>query len=421
MRPSVKALAVAVILVGACTQDVVLFDTTAPPPGGGGGGVARVSLTLTLVVEAADSSVANALGWPGGWVPGADVSVRRTTAPVATFSATTDTLGTVRFDSLLTGNYEISALRALTVAEASQLTPPDGDVDALAAGGALTLGDSGAVRTVGAFASRRGSLVISEHWFPSRVSTTGDFYPYAGYLEVYNNSDTTILLDGKLVGTTEVQSHDTPNFPCSRYETWSNDSVGIWAQFIYQFPGSGGDYPLGPGQSVLVLATDAIDHRTVGPEAEDLSAASFEFEEGPDNPSVPNLVNVGTRTSFAGNGVVFYGSEFPFVADRVRVDTLLLELLPDRVYPHRRIPAAAVLDVAAFTSVGAPYPVCPHLVHRRFLRQSATLVTGTDTRPESFQRVVFRRLPSGRPILLRTLVTGRDFVRVAPRTPGHIP
>jgi hypothetical protein len=381
----------------------------------------RVTLTLTIVVDPADSSVARALGWAGGRVPGADVAVRRTTAPVATFSDTTDTLGVVRFDSLLTGAYEISALRALTVAEASQLSTSDRDVDALAAGGGLTVTDGGAARTVGAFASRRGSLVVSEHWFPSRVSTTGDFYPYAGYLEVYNNADTTILLDGKLVGVTVVQSNDYPNFPCSRYEAWSNDSLGIWAQFIYQFPGNGGDYPLSPGQSVLVLATDAIDHRIVGPEAEDLSGASFEFEEGPDNPSVPNLVNVGTRTSPFGNGVVFYGSEFPFIADRVDVDTLPLELLPDRTYPHRRIPAAAVLDVVAFTWSGHPYPVCPHLVHRRFLRQSAPLVPGTDTRPESFQRVVFRTLPSGRKVLLRTLVAGRDFIRVAPRTPGHIP
>ena len=69
-------------------------------------------------------------GWPGGRVPGAEVAIRRTAAPVATLSASTDSLGLVRFDSLLTGNYEISALRALTVAEVARLAPEDADVDA---------------------------------------------------------------------------------------------------------------------------------------------------------------------------------------------------------------------------------------------------------------------------------------------------
>ena len=417
---TVRALGAAVILGGACTQDVVLFDTTAPPPGGGGGGVSRVSLTLTLVVDAADSSVANAVGWAGGLVPGADVTVRRVTAPVATFSAATDSLGVVRFDSLLTGSYEISALRALTLPEISKLAPTDRDVDAVAAGGGLTLGDSGAVRTVGAFASRRGSVVISEFWSPSRVSTTGDFYPYAGYLELYNNSDSTIYLDGMLVGQAVVAGIETMISTCAEYEPWSLDTLGIWAQYIYQFPGAGTEYPLPPGQA-LVLATDAIDHRVVGSEAEDLSNASFEFETGPDNPFVPNLTNVGTRTHPWGNGVVFYGSPaVPFIAARVDPDTLPQYLMPFYSLPHKRIPAAAVLDVAGFYLTFTSVP-CSHYVHPRFLRQAAELLPRGDVDVPSTQRSVFRVLPGGRRVLLRTLVMSRDFAIREPRTPGSIP
>jgi hypothetical protein len=403
----------------ACTQDVVLFDT-APPPGGGGG-VSRVSLSLTFVVEAADSSVAAALGWAGGRVPDADVTVRRTSTPVATFSATTDTLGTVRFDSLLTGNYEISTLRLLSVGEASRLAPQDADVDAVAAGGALSLGDSGAVRTVGVYASRRGSLVVSELWAPSRVSTTGDFYPYATYLELYNNADTTVFLDGMLVGQATVGTIETMVSTCAEYEPWNLDSLGIWAQFIYQFPGTGADYPLVPGQSVSVLATDAIDHRTVGPEAEDLSGASFEFEEGPDNPSVPNLVNVGTRTSPFGNGVVYYANTvIAFVAAAVNPDSLPLYLMPHYTLPHKRIPAAAVLDVAGFFRSFTSVP-CPAYVHPRFLRQAAEILPRTETWVPSIQRRVLRTLSGGRRVLLRTLVMSRDFAVTTPRTPGSLP
>jgi hypothetical protein len=354
-------------------------------------------------------------------VPGADVTVRRATAPVVTFSAATDSLGVVRFDSLLTGSYEISALRALTVPEMSQLAPADRDVDAVAAGGGLTLGDSGAVRTVGAFASRRGSVVISEFWSPSRVSTTGDFYPYAGYLELYNNSDSTIYLDGMLVGQATVGTIETMVSTCADYEPWNLDSLGIWAQFIYQFPGDGAEYPLPAGQTAIVLATDAIDHRVAGPEAEDLSNASFEFETGPDNPFVPDLTNVGTRTHPWGNGVVFYGSPaVPFIAARVDPDTLPQHLMPFYSLPHKRIPAAAVLDVAGFYLTLTSVP-CPYYVHPRFLRQAAELLPRGDVDVPSTQRRVFRVLPGGRRVLLRTLVMSRDFAITAPRTPGSIP
>ena len=424
MRPAVSALAAAVILMGSCTQDVVLFDTSAPPPGGGGGGVTRVSLTLTLVVEAADSSVATALGWAGGRVPSADVTVRRTTAPVATYSATTDTFGSVRFDSLLTGNYEISTLRLLTAAEASRLAPSDADVDAVAAGGALSLGDSGAVRTVGVYASRRGSLVVSEYWFPTRVSTTGDFYPYAGYLELYNNADTTVYLDGMLVGKALIAGMETSISTCAEYEPWSLDTLGIWAQYIYQFPGAGTEFPLPPGQTALVLATDAIDHRVVGPEAENLSSASFEFETGPDNPFVPDLRNVGTRIHPWGNGVVYYGTPgVPFIAARVDPAILPVFLMPHFTIPHMRIPAAAVLDVAGFyaTFPSVPYTPCPHYVHPRFLRQAADLMPREDVWVPSIQRHVLRTVSAGRRVLLRTLVMSRDFAVTTPRTPGAVP
>lgn len=399
----------------------MLFDSSAPPPGGGGGGgVTRVSLTLTLVVDAADSSVANAIGWAAGRVPGADVTVRRTTAPVSTATASTDSLGTVRFDSLLTGTYEISALRSLTPAETAQLAELDRDVDAVAAGGGLTLSDSGANRSVVVYASRRGSLVVSEYWFPWSLPTTGSIYPYGGYLELYNNADTTIFLDGMLVGQAVISGIETQVSTCAEYEPWSRDTLGIWAQFIYQFPGSGGEYPLAPGQTAVVLATDAIDHRVVSAEAEDLTGATFEFEEGPDNPFVPNLRNVGTRTHFFGNGVVFYGSPgVPFIAAPVGVDTLPEFLMPHFTTPHKRVPAAAVLDVAGFY-VTFTAVACRYYVHPRFLRQAAEIMPRETFYAPSIQRRVFRILPGGRRVLLRTLVMSRDFAVTSPRTPGSV-
>jgi hypothetical protein len=94
--------------------------------------------------------------------------------------------------------------------------------------------------------------------------------------------------------------------------------------------------------------------------------------------------------------------------------------MPYYSLPHKRIPAAAVLDVVGFY-VTFTAVRCPHYVHQRFLRQAAELLPRGDVDIPSTHRHVFRVLPSGRRILLRTLVMSRDFAMTTPRTPGYVP
>lgn len=419
-------LAAAIIVsTSACRQDVTVVDSPPPPPdttstgaGGGGGSVQRARLSLTLLVDYQDETVGAALGWTDGAVPGADVSVERTEAPVERRSGVTDAAGGVVFDSLLTGDYQVSVLRGLDAAERARLPAGAQDVDALGGGTAVGLAAGGSSHRIGVLVGRRGSLVISEYWFPLDLTPEASgVYPYAGYLELYNQSDTTIYLDGKFIGHTAVQYQDYPNFPCTRYEAWSDDSLGVWAQYVYQFPGTGRYYPLLPGKATIV-ATDAIDHRVVNPSAEDLSSAEFEFAGGPDNPLAADLVNVGTREHYFGDGVIFWGMGVPFVANRVDVGSLPRAYIPDYSLPHVRIPAEAVLDVAIFLPSATRYPVCPTIVHPRFARLPGAVLPPGDFAPASMQRRVFRQ-EGDKKILLRTLNSGRDFVVAFPRTPGR--
>jgi hypothetical protein len=375
-------------------------------------------LSLTLLVDYQDETVGAALGWTDGAVPGADVSVERTEAPVERRSGVTDAAGGVAFDSLLTGDYRVSVLRGLDAAERARLPADAQDVDALGGGTAIGLAAGGSSHRIGVVVGRRGSLVISEYWFPMDITPEASgVYPWAGYLELYNQADTTIYLDGKLIGNATVSDEDNPNFPCTRYEAWTNDPLGVWAQWVYQFPGTGRDYPLPPGRATIV-ATDAIDHRVVNPSAEDLSSAEFEFAGGPNNPLAADLVNVGTREHYFGNGVIFWGWGVPFVANRVDAGSLPRANIPDFSIPFVRIPAEAVLDVAIFLSFYARHPICPTIVHPRFARLPGAVVPPGDWKPESMQRRVFRQ-EGDRKILLRTLSSDRDFVPAFPRTPGR--
>jgi hypothetical protein len=369
-------------------------------------------------VDYQDDAVGAALGWPGGAVPAAAVTIERTRQPVERRTGVTDDNGRLGFDSLLTGDYAVSALRLLDAGERARLPGEANDVEGLAGSAAVAVAAGGSTFTIGAVAGRRGSLIISEYWFPASLLGIQSFYPWGGYLELYNNSDTTIYLDRKLVGAASVGFYDFPNFPCSRYEPWQDDAQGLWTQIVYQFPGSGRQYPLPPGRAAVV-ATDAIDHRVVLAGAEDLSHADFEFFGGPDNPNAPNLVNVGTYEHWAGNGVLFHFSgDVAFVADDVDVASLPRALIPDGFTPRLRVPAAAVLDVYIWTFEGADSPICPHPVNERFGRLPQAIQPGDDFTPASMQRRVFRQ-EGDRKILQRTLSSGRDFVVAYPRTAGR--
>src|SRR6266567_236969 len=101
------AAAIAVVLPAACRQETILVSPPADTTGGGGGGgggVRRAPLTVRAVVPAADSSVALALGWSDGLIPGAVVTARHVGFS-DTATGTTDSAGTATLDHLLAGTY----------------------------------------------------------------------------------------------------------------------------------------------------------------------------------------------------------------------------------------------------------------------------------------------------------------------------
>ncbi|NOY76236.1 MAG: DUF4876 domain-containing protein, partial [Calditrichaeota bacterium] len=104
------------------------------------------------------------------------------------------------------------------------------------------------------------------------------------YIELYNAGTQTEYLDGKII--CRLAGNITK------------------VTYIFQFPGNGTDYPIQPGE-YKVCAQSAVNWKEQVPTSIDLSHADFEFynpenASDPDNPNVPNIVNLytGRHTDF---------------------------------------------------------------------------------------------------------------------------
>lgn len=333
------------LLLGAgCRQEV----TEVAGPGGGGppvdttgtGTVQRLTLTVAVQADRADSAVTRQLGFTGGVLADAEVVARREGSSDRA-TGRTDAQGIVRFPDLLPGRWSVSASRVLSAAERQRLRAEDQDVTAWGGAFAGQVNLSATV-PISAAAGRRGSLVISEIFEFSPPDNVVTASGWGNYLELYNNSDTTIYLDAKIVGAMLPQLLVDANekFNCARLAPLRLDTLGIWTGNFWQLPGSGTQYPLLPGRAA-VLAIDAIDHRVTHPELLDLSAADFEFlgtAQDVDNPTVPNIQPLASRGA-NGRGPLFWGGpEVFFVADR---------LPPGRLVERHRRRAALTPDVSA--------------------------------------------------------------------------
>lgn len=119
-------------------------------------------------------------------------------------------------------------------------------------------------------------LVIEELYFGGCLKPDGKLtYTTDQYLSIANNSAETLYLDGLCIG-------QAAPFTTSRPSSWilHTDMTEIpLTMMCWQFPGSGTDYPLEPGQR-QVIATNAIDH-TAGeygiPASLDLSHVEWAF------------------------------------------------------------------------------------------------------------------------------------------------
>ena len=250
-------------------------------------------------------------------------------------------------------------------------------------------------------------------------------YDWFGYFEIYNNSDTTVYLDGMLWGHgflfTSVTGHS-----CETTEPFRNDPLGVWSWYFHQFPGSGSDYPLAAGQTAVV-AMDAVDHSVVHPDLPDLTSADFELEgeTDADNPDVPNMPEVGpVHNMYWKHGVRISCFNGCFLAQAADVESLVRQRDPflSGSYDWVRIPMEFILDMVttgSWTPSSDGFGPCANQVQRSLDRLVRPLYDGYYHVTIAMQRRVLRIGASGYPVLQDVGVSFSDF-EIAPRSPGWV-
>jgi hypothetical protein len=339
----------------------------------------------------------------------------------------------VRFDNLLEGRYSLTVERELSAAERDRLPASDRDATVFAGGASVIVSPpQAATGAIPLVASRRGSLVISEQY---GYTGTPLLYNWGMYMEFYNNSDTTVYMDGMVLA--QPSSRLRGNWaPCSDpvYSRYLGDTTRIWVEIGIRFPGDGRSFPILPGEA-RVYAQDAVDHRSASgsPFYIDLSFAHFEHvgnDSDTDNPLAANVSPLfATGFGTGGRGLRTRGHE-PWVLFRAGADQHVTEASLERVSPSppgsvgsnrftmwglRREDVLDVFSLAgspgynsylAGTTLGYRPPCEPYMAHV-FDRAPAEV---SDYRtPVAARRRTIGRTPDGRAILMRTRTSARDI------------
>ncbi len=408
--PAVWLAAIALAAITACdTPGVTLVDPD----------IVTGQDSVKFHVSLEDSLLAQALGWENG-VPGAEIQLHRIVDPFQPHVLLTDSAGSAYISNLLPGLYKIAAYRVLSAEETG---PTGGLVRAFGDGFKQGIGGTAKI-TMKLAADQAGSLVVSEVYYGG-LTHANDYY-WANFTELYNNSDTTVYLDGMLWGYAFGISYSNV-LTCEDNEAFREDPAGLWSLEFHQFPGSGRDYPVAPGQ-VVTIAQDALDHSQVDPTLPDLSQADFELEGSadPDNPDVPNMPARGPTTNPFGHGMGLSTLKVMFLALPVDVASLETKVhMNGRRYV--RIPTERILDVRngvmeALDSDPAKYlPTyyCLNWVNREFDRLESAVVYYPDhNNKDSVHRRVLRTVAGH--TILQDLNTSRLDFFIGQYSPGRL-
>eukprot|EP01136_Pigoraptor_vietnamica_P022243 Opistho-1_new@73144 len=247
--------------------------------------------------------------------------------------------GSVNVAQLAPGFYDIDATVTIPAAQYVNLTgiitEKDITYNAAVKNKQITVGFSDTIN-LNLIAGFVGDWVIKQVYFAGSDRTNGALYRDQ-FIEFYNNSDQTLYADSlyfaETTGIVSTTSGATYYLTASGQYDWSKsvnmpsnvdaNNDYIYARALLMIPGTGKQYPVAPGKSIVVAQT-AINHKSpfTGVDGKtisvlnpsltvDLSTADSEAYYAPlltkplasdvDNPSVPNLEVL----SYFGTDMIF--------------------------------------------------------------------------------------------------------------------
>lgn len=128
-----------------------------------------------------------------------------------------------------------------------------------------------AVKMVVSSFKAEGGFVFSEICTTGTLTPQNKNYNNDAYFIITNNSDVVLYADSVALIESQYQSGS------SGIQPWDPDvrPYAIPAGTVFMIPGSGTDHPVAPGESIII-ANNAMDHRTANENSYDLSKADFE-------------------------------------------------------------------------------------------------------------------------------------------------
>lgn len=247
------------------------------------------------------------------------------------------------------------------------------------------------------------------------------------YFEIVNNSDEVQYLDGVILLHNGANQKQANAWQANGYTSVYPTGQGA----VVAFPGSGHDYPLQPGQSVLI-ANDAVNHAELsGAEnAPDLSKADWEIyldynSREVDYPA-PNLDVLFTNNKYmAAWGLGFFAGAF------------MLARLPEGVTPE----AFAAYSANFMTTPGTTSTMLSMIMPAAYILDAVEIydrdatehynyflpaddakgVTGCDIYSGKCVRRKVTKVVNGRAYYQDTNNSANDFLTEQPLTPGVTP
>ncbi|WP_426325437.1 DUF4876 domain-containing protein [Pedobacter sp. R-06] len=257
----------------------------------------------------------------------------------------TDASGNVSFDGISPGVYDISATIKIPAATYTALTGEITDKDVIfnASNKNKTISLNDASVSLKLISGNIGSWLIKQIYYAGSNTTTGAGFRDQ-FIEIYNNTDSIMYADSlyfaEITGRQSYTNASYYTLPNGQLD-WSKsvnmptnidaNNNYIYPKALFMLPGSGRQYPVQPGASIVIAQT-AVNHKApfTGTDGKtitvrdpsltiDLSGADFEAYYAPflprplasdiDNPSVPNLIVLaynGTDMLFDNPGRTAY-------------------------------------------------------------------------------------------------------------------
>jgi hypothetical protein len=318
--------------------------------------------------------------------PAAETSVTlRNVTSQQVFDGITNADGSLLLEAVPSGTYDITARKTFTRQEFLDFSGVSIEEEEIVFNGALSaqsITTTSSSISLTLQAGRVGDLVIKQVYFAGSDRVEGALFRDQ-FVELYNNSNDTLFLDGLYVMGVLGRSSTSVDEDTQADGQWNwQNSIGmpsdidanadfLYGKWIYQFPGTGEEYPVLPGQSVVVAQT-AVNHKApfTGNEGEpvtvinpdltiDLSEADFEvylaedggrpLESDIDNPNVPNMVNIYAfgrdfiLDALGREAVVIFRSEQP-VTSLPTYPTPNTSEIRDNTRLYYQIPKSLIID-----------------------------------------------------------------------------